>query len=332
MYMRTALTLATFLPCLALHAQPPNDACADAALLCSQQPQGGTNINSQGGSGFCGASDIVWYTFTTNSQGGPVTVEVTGMNCLTIPGMGDELVVVVMSGNASCNLASFEGVNSGGCNNASGAGDFVVTTNALDPNTQYWITVGGTMGTTQAAQCTFTLNVSGPGADVVGVDFGAGPDVTIGLGESAQLTAFGGPPYTWSPTSGLSGSTIADPIASPESTTFYEVSTTINGCDYTDTVIVEVVRRVDPPNTFTPNNDGYNDLWLIPGIADYPGAEVVVHDRWGQRVFRSVGYREPWDGTNNGKDVPNGTYYYRIRLNQLEGRSAPYTGFISIVR
>jgi hypothetical protein len=49
-------------------------------------------------------------------------------------------------------------------------------------------------------------------------------------------------------------------------------------------------------------------------------------------VYSSTGYREPWDGTNNGKALTDGTYYYHIQLNQLEGRSAPYTGFISIIR
>ncbi len=332
MFMRHSLLFTALFVCGAALAQPANDDCANAALLCSQQLQGGTNVNSQGGAGFCGGADIVWFTFTTNSQGGPVNVALSGVSCLTVPGMGDELVVVVMSGNGTCDLGSFEGVNNGGCINASGGDDLVVTTNALQPNTQYWVTVGGSMGGTQAAQCSFSIVLSGPGADVVGVDFGAGPDVTIGLGESTQLNAFGGPPYNWSPTTGLSGANVADPIASPESTTFYEVSTTINGCNYTDTVMVEVVRRIDPPNTFTPNGDGVNDVWLIPGIVDYPGAEVNVYDRWGQRMFRDVGYREPWDGTNNGKAVPNGTYYYYIRLTQLEGRTAPYTGFISIIR
>jgi gliding motility-associated-like protein len=110
------------------------------------------------------------------------------------------------------------------------------------------------------------------------------------------------------------------------------VTTTIGGCTYVDQVNVEVLRLIIPPNTFTPNGDGKNDTWVIPGIVDYPGAEVNIHDRWGQRVYSSTGYREPWDGTNNGKVLTDGTYYYHIQLNQLEGRSAPYTGFISIIR
>ena len=136
----------------------------------------------------------------------------------------------------------------------------------------------------------------------------------------------------WSPTSGLSGNGIPDPISAPAATTRYTLTTDINGCTFTDEVIVEVIRLIDPPNTFTPNGDGINDTWDIPGMADYPGAEVTIHDRWGQRVLRSTGYRQPWDGTNNGRALAVGTYYYHIQLNQLEGRSPPYTGFITIVR
>ena len=202
------------------------------------------------------------------------------------------------------------------------------------PNTQYWVIVAGALngGATIAAQCDFVVSIGGPGARILDVDFFAGPDVVIGEGESTQLSATGGTTYSWSPTSGLSGSTVPDPISSPSGTTIYTVTTMINGCTFTDEVIVEVIRRIVPPNTITPNDDGINDRWEIPGIADYPGAEVAIHDRWGQLVYKSTGYREPWDGTNGGKKLPVGTYYYSIQLNQLQGRSDPYQGFISIVR
>jgi gliding motility-associated-like protein len=196
------------------------------------------------------------------------------------------------------------------------------------------VPIAGVMNgfSTSPAQCSFTVEVSGPGADIIGVDVSAGPDVSIGEGESTQLQGFGGPVLDWSPTAGLSGNGIPDPIAAPVSTTRYTLTTAIAGCTFQDDVVVEVLRLIEPPNTFTPNGDGYNDTWDIPEINDYPGAEVTIHDRWGQVVLRSTGYREPWDGTNNGRALSVGTYYYHIQLNQLEGRSPPYTGFVTIVR
>lgn len=312
-------------------AQPPNSDCAQAVLLCAQQPVEGNNTGAVGLPGFCpGTDNLLWYTFLTNSLGGEAVVRLLTVDCPQIPGTGDALSMVVLSGDGSCSPVSFASVSD--CE--SDTLPFELVTQTLMPDTRYWVVVAGALnnGATIAAQCEFTIEVAGPGVDVIGIDFSAGPDVTIGEGEVTQLEAFGGPPYDWSPTSGLSGNTIADPIASPSGSTTYSVTTVIDGCTYTDAMDVFVIRRIAPPNTFTPNEDGINDLWEIPGMADYPGAEVLIFDRWGQRLYRSVGYRDPWDGTNDGAKVPVGTYYYHIQLNQLEGRAPPYTGFITIVR
>ena len=329
-----AATLFLLFTALAAWAQPVNTNCATAALLCAEQPLSGNNTGAAGLlPGFCGTSNVLWYTFTTNTVGGEVTVELQDIDCPVIVGMDNELSLVALSNANGCTPASFVVLSGDPCLSQDSTLFGVVIPNLL-PSTQYWVIVAGVAddGATDFAQCDFQIAVSGPGANVVNVDFDAGPNVSIAEGESTQLNAVGGTTYSWSPTSGLSGASIPDPIASPLSSTIYSVTTTIGGCTYVDQVNVEVLRLIIPPNTFTPNGDGKNDTWVIPGIVDYPGAEVNIHDRWGQRVYSSTGYREPWDGTNNGKALTDGTYYYHIQLNQLEGRSAPYTGFISILR
>jgi len=60
------------------------------------------------------------------------------------------------------------------------------------------------------------------------------------------------------------------------------------------------------PNTFTPNNDGINDYWKIKGIENYPAAMVQIFTRYGQRVFESKGYAQPFDGKLNGTLLPPG--------------------------
>lgn len=313
-------------------AQPPNSDCATASLLCAQVSQSGNNTGATGVlPGFCpNTSLLLWYTFTTNSVGGTVTVAVGGLDCPAIAGMDDDLSAVVLAGDGTCNPATFAAVSICEQDNAS----FTLTTQPLAPNTQYWVVVAGVLQApnTLTAQCAFNIRVFGPGMNILGVDFDAGPDEEIAEGGAVQLGVTGGTNWSWSPTTFLSGNGIPDPIANPSSTTEYAVSTLINGCTYTDTVVVNVVRLIDPPNTFSPNGDGYNDIWEVPGIADYPGSEVIIYDRWGQRVFSSNGYRDPWDGTNKGKAVSEGTYYYFIQLNQVEGRSDPYSGFISLIR
>lgn len=321
--------LALLLPVVGqLAAQPANDDCADASNLCAQQPVAGNNTGAVNAfPAFCQPGAMaVWYTFTTNSLGGPAIVSVQGIQCPSIASMYNELSAVILSGDGSCTLASFD--VAAPCETDSV--DFSVATDAsLAPNTQYWVMISGASnGPLSAAECPFTITVSGPGVDVVNVDFDAGPDQRIADGGSAQLQATGGTGYVWSPTSGLSSNTIADPVARPTATTIYTVTTEINGCSFTDTVTVEVVRLINPVNTFTPNGDGINDTWELPGLRGYPQAEVSIFDRWGQRVYHDIGYKTPFDGAG----LPMATYYWYIRVNDVGGSADPYTGYVTLVR
>lgn len=314
-----------------LRAQPANQDCSGATTLCAGTELTGSNAGANLWPPFCTAPDttsahLVWYTFTTNSLGGTVDVSLTGIDCPQLAGTDNNLQMVVLSGDGNCTPNQFVAV--GDCQTDSV--DFTLTTNVLQPATQYWIVVSG-LAVLPAAppECGFTVGVGGPGADIVGVDFSAGPDVTLEQGGSAQLLATGGDgvTYDWSPLSGLSGNNIPDPFAQPTESTLYTVTTQLNGCSYTDEVFVEVNRPISPPNTITPNGDGINDTWELFGINDYPQAAISIYDRWGQRVFNSVGYKEPFDG----KGLPTATYYWVIKLSQLEGVSEPYTGFLTIV-
>ncbi|MBO7572223.1 MAG: gliding motility-associated C-terminal domain-containing protein [Bacteroidales bacterium] len=82
------------------------------------------------------------------------------------------------------------------------------------------------------------------------------------------------------------------------------------------------------PNVFTPNGDGVNDTWLIENIEMFPAAEVHIFNRWGQLLFTSKGYTEPWDGSYRGHFVPAGTYMYII---DLFNDDEPYKGAVTII-
>jgi gliding motility-associated-like protein len=80
------------------------------------------------------------------------------------------------------------------------------------------------------------------------------------------------------------------------------------------------------PNTFTPNGDGINDTWNLPALIAYPNCTVNIYDRYGQKVFHSIGYAISWDGQYNNKKVPTGVYYYIIdRKNNTEAVSGSLT-------
>jgi gliding motility-associated-like protein len=83
------------------------------------------------------------------------------------------------------------------------------------------------------------------------------------------------------------------------------------------------------PNTFTPNGDGVNDAWEIQYLESYPEVRVDIFNRFGVRVYASIGYNKPWNGTLNGSDLPVGTYYYVI---DPKLGIPPYSGWVTILR
>lgn len=79
---------------------------------------------------------------------------------------------------------------------------------------------------------------------------------------------------------------------------------------------------------FTPNNDGFNDVWKILNLSQVGRCEVEVYDRWGMKVFSSSDYRNDWDGTNHGTCLGNDTYYYFVRT--IDGQL--YKGTVNILK
>ncbi|WDF79208.1 beta-propeller fold lactonase family protein [Mucilaginibacter sp. KACC 22773] len=90
-----------------------------------------------------------------------------------------------------------------------------------------------------------------------------------------------------------------------------------------------VFSTITIPNAFTPNDDGVNDTWVITAIANYPHCQVSVFNRYGVLLFQSRGYAKPWNGNYNGKELPEGTYYYIIHL---DNGTAPLSGPVTILR
>lgn len=157
--------------------------------------------------------------------------------------------------------------------------------------------------------------------------------VSIDLGHSTQLASvvIGDiNSYQWSPATGLSSTSIPNPLASPQKTTTYQLSVTAStGCQSSAQITVTVLEPVVIPNTFTPNGDGINDTWNIAYLSDYNHCTVDVFTRYGQQIFHSNGYPVAWDGTYGGKNLPTGTYYYVI---DLENDTAKLSGFVAIIR
>ncbi|MFD1630602.1 gliding motility-associated C-terminal domain-containing protein [Pseudopedobacter beijingensis] len=85
------------------------------------------------------------------------------------------------------------------------------------------------------------------------------------------------------------------------------------------------------PEGFSPNGDGINDTFVIENSAGYT-IDLEVYNRWGNIVYKSKSYQNDWAGKCNeglyiGQDVPTGTYYYVVKINNEKK-----VGFITINR
>lgn len=69
------------------------------------------------------------------------------------------------------------------------------------------------------------------------------------------------------------------------------------------------------PKYFTPNNDGFNDVWEVKGLINYPLAEITIFDRYGKTITRLNDLNRSWDGTFNKNLLPATDYWYLLKLD-----------------
>jgi gliding motility-associated-like protein len=160
-----------------------------------------------------------------------------------------------------------------------------------------------------------------------GPDLITGPDEPIALQGSATAAAL---TIRWTPAGFLSGDALLRPVATaPASLWFYLSATGEGACTAIDSMKLDILIQVKIPNVFTPNSDGINDVWVIPGLDKYENSVLTIFNRWGQQVYQSKGYKQPWNGQYNGQPLPAGTYYYVINLGNNDPR---LQGAVTILR
>jgi gliding motility-associated-like protein len=99
---------------------------------------------------------------------------------------------------------------------------------------------------------------------------------------------------------------------------YYVVCDHYGICD-TAKVVISVEDFVLPPEVFTPNNDGYNEKFVIDNLEHYPDNHLVIFNRWGNKVYEKTNYENDWEGNSNvkykigDKPLPVGVYYYVLK-------------------
>ncbi|RZK81886.1 MAG: T9SS type B sorting domain-containing protein [Pedobacter sp.] len=178
------------------------------------------------------------------------------------------------------------------------------------------------------------------------------PVVTVQLATANSIT------FQWAPVQGASGYEVSidnglswiNPSNGPTGTTY-----TVTGlqpdqnasirvralgqlpCQLSDATTLSAKadnpqgNNVFIPNTFTPNNDGRNDIFFIYGNT-IAKMKLRVYNQWGQFLYESLSLQNGWDGTYRGQLQPNGVYVYYVDVEFNDGTKTTRKGTITLLR
>lgn len=150
----------------------------------------------------------------------------------------------------------------------------------------------------------------------------AGADMTLPVGTVIEIPATGSDDIVkveWWPVNYLNCVDCLTPTTSPKTSINYTVTATNNyGCKALDEINIKMVCESGVtwlPNTFTPNNDGQNDIFYVRGKGIKTIKSFRIYNRWGQLVFErsNFGVEDPtsgWDGKVNGVAVNPDVFVY----------------------
>ena len=172
-------------------------------------------------------------------------------------------------------------------------------------------------------------------------------DVTIELGDSLHLSPIVSSitPYTieWNLLSGeeISNCFNCDEInVIPLFDAQYEIiATDENGCESIDTISISVEkdRNIFVPNAFSPDGNGFNDVFYLQSKQDVPIKTFKIFDRWGALVFEQEegcltnDTNCGWDGGFSNKSFQSGVYIYFIQIEFFDGFTLELTGDLTLL-
>lgn len=113
----------------------------------------------------------------------------------------------------------------------------------------------------------------------------------------------------------------------------YKVCDGNNLCDSSEVTIDVYGATVIFPQGFSPNGDGFNDLFVFKGLENYPGSQLIVLNKEGQVCYKSDNYQNDWNGKmlvniiGQKIQVAPGVYYYSLKFG---GTDRVFNRFIYI--
>jgi gliding motility-associated-like protein len=173
------------------------------------------------------------------------------------------------------------------------------------------------------------------------VDKITSPDTVLFTGTNMQvrLPVTCAPSVQWTPSTGVSNISIAEPVLSPLTSTVYKVSLNYGFCQAADSINVTVADSTDLscnniffPTGFTPNGDNINDVWGLSNVV-FLGEfiSLEIFDRWGGAVFKTIDPGTEWDGTKDGEEIKAGQYVYLFTYT-CDGQERKKSGSVVLIR
>ena len=117
----------------------------------------------------------------------------------------------------------------------------------------------------------------------------------------------------------------------------YSVKVFKGTCSGSDTIFINGCgSELWFPNVFSPNRDGYNDMFRPLSQGIILSYKITIFNRWGQQLYESSDPEPGWDGKVNGTDCPEGVYYfvssYSLGTSQVQLRQYEKRGAITLLR
>ncbi|MBL7747601.1 MAG: gliding motility-associated C-terminal domain-containing protein, partial [Chitinophagaceae bacterium] len=167
----------------------------------------------------------------------------------------------------------------------------------------------------------------------------AGNDTTVVVGQPLLFNGTGGVSYLWSPSTGLSSTTVFNPIgvynSSIDSVRYKLIVRDAIGCADSAFVTVRVFKTnpsVFVPTAFTPNNDGLNDVVRPIAVGIRRINYFSVYNRWGQQVFTTTQNKQGWDGRINGRLQNSGVFVWMVSAQDYLGNNIFLKGTVTLIR
>ncbi len=91
--------------------------------------------------------------------------------------------------------------------------------------------------------------------------------------------------------------------------------------------------KLEFPNAFSPNDDGINDIYKAKdGYQSIVEFKATIYNRWGQALYSWTDPADGWDGTFNGRNVPQGTYFVHVAARGADGRKYNIKRDVNLLR